>query len=646
MRNKKDEEAWRKLSTMARSSDPFDQELCIEGARNKYAKKLEASRLMERARPLLKESDKNGIGAASKVCFNQGWFGDRFPQKNLHDLLWACSIRREVIFEEDDVRKLKLAPGVVRSFEFAFWVVDDLMRSKAPNVANRPSNTSSKAHDDYQPVAPVQVHGAVAQPIPIVKGNGLRTPSAFPAHAVSGGLSSSFEDGRNGYEDDDYDDDDWDEDDYGAPAPSISGYVPPPLVRAAESPLRSLPPSPPPGPPNYGPPFSLPAAPPFPPPSPRSPSPAPPPSPPLPWPGSLATTAGTARLHLASSLAALQQNPNLPAPIFAVTSGLARAIGPLFLVERGTGDPSLLFTARAVLQETLGRIQTVDQGYPGVGDAMAAVSRSLGIIFGAIRDHQIAEAVPPPFPRLLAPPPPPSAPAVVPLTYGPPPPPVPPAQPSWAPAPLVEFAAPVPFVAPPYQPPIAAAPPAPAMHPTSSYTPNYNYNPPQQSYTPPTQSSGQSIPAVFSALRVRINHALRLLSQGLGHMSHFNLAGRTLSLPTVLVVFYISIFAAFTLLYGIRITTSRRARAAQSRSIPPQSLPAHPPPPTQRPPVQQPSEVTIVDQTVTVTPDCCGRLLTTIRTVRRSGSLITTQTTQCDEYRRCWLVSTVTQHAW
>ena len=105
----------------------------------------------------------------------------------------------------------------------------------------------------------------------------------------------------------------------------------------------------------------------------------------------LAATASNARQRLASSLAALQQDPNLPAAILEIVSGLARAMGPLFQVERGTGEPTLLFTARGVLQETLARMQTVDQSYPGVADATGAIAQSLGMIFAAIRDHGIVD---------------------------------------------------------------------------------------------------------------------------------------------------------------------------------------------------------------------------------------------------------------
>jgi hypothetical protein len=115
----------------------------------------------------------------------------------------------------------------------------------------------------------------------------------------------------------------------------------------------------------------------------------------------IAATAGAARQRLASSLAALQQDPTVPAAVLNIVQGLARAMGPLFQVERGTGDPTLIFQAREVLQETLGAMQAVDQAYPGVGDATAALAQSLGMLFAAIKEHALVDPAhaPPPVPH-------------------------------------------------------------------------------------------------------------------------------------------------------------------------------------------------------------------------------------------------------
>jgi hypothetical protein len=163
----------------------------------------------------------------------------------------------------------------------------------------------------------------------------------------------------------------------------------------------------------------------------------------------IAATAGAARQRLASSLAALQQDPALPAPVLEIVSGLARAMGPLFQVERGTGSPGLLFAARAVLQDTLGRMQSVDQSHPGVSDATAAIAQSLGMIFAAIRENQVPDPATgqpigasqpsplPPTSQPLIPQPPPV------LLVQPAPSPMPLVQPAAAPIPLVHPSAPV-----------------------------------------------------------------------------------------------------------------------------------------------------------------------------------------------------------
>ncbi len=99
-----------------------------------------------------------------------------------------------------------------------------------------------------------------------------------------------------------------------------------------------------------------------------------------------AAAAATARQRLANVLATLQQNPNVPASVLEILSGLARAMGPLFQLERGSADLSLFQTARGVLQETLEKIQVADQSFPGVAEATGAVAESLGMIFKAMRD--------------------------------------------------------------------------------------------------------------------------------------------------------------------------------------------------------------------------------------------------------------------
>lgn len=167
----------------------------------------------------------------------------------------------------------------------------------------------------------------------------------------------------------------------------------------------------------------------------------------------IAATAGAARQRLASSLAALQQDPTVPAAVLNIVQGLARAMGPLFQVERGTGDPTLIFQAREVLQETLGAMQGVDQGYPGVGDATAALAQSLGMLFAAIKEHALVDPAHAPPPVAHTPPPPQQEPVHQAPPTAPPPQPVVQPQPQAQPVPLNQPAAqPVPLTTPAAQP--------------------------------------------------------------------------------------------------------------------------------------------------------------------------------------------------
>jgi hypothetical protein len=107
-----------------------------------------------------------------------------------------------------------------------------------------------------------------------------------------------------------------------------------------------------------------------------------------------AATAGAARQRLAAALGTLQNDPSVPPTILEIVAGLARAMGPLFQLERGNTDLTLFGQARGVLQETLGKMQVVDQSYPGVADATAAIAQSLGMIFQAMRDAGLVPNAP------------------------------------------------------------------------------------------------------------------------------------------------------------------------------------------------------------------------------------------------------------
>lgn len=159
-----------------------------------------------------------------------------------------------------------------------------------------------------------------------------------------------------------------------------------------------------------------------------------------------AAAAATARQRLAGVLGSLQQDAQIPPSVLEVLSGLARAIGPLFQLERGSADLQLFVQARSVLQETLEKMQTVDQSYPGISDATGAIAQSLGTIFTAMREAgMLANHSPSAAPAQ------PAAPAAPPAAAAP----VAPAQPApgMQPAPVAPAA-----VTPSFNPTVAGAP--------------------------------------------------------------------------------------------------------------------------------------------------------------------------------------------
>ncbi|MFO0625138.1 MAG: hypothetical protein U0325_05925 [Polyangiales bacterium] len=205
----------------------------------------------------------------------------------------------------------------------------------------------------------------------------------------------------------------------------------------------------------------------------------------------IATTAARARERLAASLAALQQDNNVPAGVMDVVQGIARAIGPLFQLEKG-GDAALLFQARVALQETLaGMQQSADQNHPAVADATAAIAQSLGMLFAAIREHGLTEpgGSPGAVPVSQPPPQPAPAPAVV------------HAAPPVAHAPVVATAPTVPVAEFSHQPPAASA-----VAPTVNAAPAYSPQPvplvqPAQQPVPLVQPAQQPVPLAASAVK-------------------------------------------------------------------------------------------------------------------------------------------------
>ncbi len=202
----------------------------------------------------------------------------------------------------------------------------------------------------------------------------------------------------------------------------------------------------------------------------------------------IAAAAANARQLLASSLATLQQDPNVPPAVMELVGRLAQAMGLLFKVERSQGEGTLLLEARAVLQATLSSMQDIDQSYPGVAVATAAMAQSLGILFGVIKAHRIGE---PPdevaIPQVFKPGPPPAVAAVAPplVTTDP----VPLVTPAQQPILLVQHA-PAPQPPPPAahfapQPAPAAAHFAPLTPPAASVRHAHPPTPAMAAYVPP-----------------------------------------------------------------------------------------------------------------------------------------------------------------
>lgn len=198
---------------------------------------------------------------------------------------------------------------------------------------------------------------------------------------------------------------------------------------------------------------------------------------------SIADAASKARQCLAGPLATLQQDPNVPTAVMDIVAGLAKAMGPLFQVERATGAPSLLLQARSVLQETLGKMQSVDQGYPGVGEATAAIAQSLGVLFATIKEHNITDAVTPtPAPVSTPAPVPVSAPAPAPVQTAA----------AFAPTAAIEQVQAVPLVQP-------AAQPIPLTQPTAQPVPLVQHAPaPVAQPLPPPAAVSRPEPAPVS----------------------------------------------------------------------------------------------------------------------------------------------------
>lgn len=110
----------------------------------------------------------------------------------------------------------------------------------------------------------------------------------------------------------------------------------------------------------------------------------------------IATSARKIRERLLGALASLQQSNDSSTAAMDIVSGIALANEALSRVEIG-GAPVLLHQARAALQGTLHPLQEgALQLHPATSDASALIRESLGMLFEAMREHDLVEPEPAP----------------------------------------------------------------------------------------------------------------------------------------------------------------------------------------------------------------------------------------------------------
>jgi len=186
-----------------------------------------------------------------------------------------------------------------------------------------------------------------------------------------------------------------------------------------------------------------------------------------------AATARAARENLGRSLAALQEDPNIPPDVLAVAQNLAQAVGKLFEAERATSEPEgkgAIKTSMGLIGQTLALLQDVRGQHRGIQQATETLAASMSQL----------------YPLTTAPS----------LRPGP----------SPVNAPMVGAPAPVaPAMAPQYaqqgqqpQHPQQAPQPTQALHPQHPQHPQQGYGQPTQAYAPPQPAAfSQPSPSAF-----------------------------------------------------------------------------------------------------------------------------------------------------
>ncbi|GAB4216045.1 MAG: hypothetical protein OHK0013_42150 [Sandaracinaceae bacterium] len=97
-----------------------------------------------------------------------------------------------------------------------------------------------------------------------------------------------------------------------------------------------------------------------------------------------AATARGARENLGRSLAALQEDPNIPPDVLAVAQNLAQAVGSLFEAERASSEPdgkAAVKAALGLIGQTLALLQDVRGQHRGIQLATETLAGSMSMLY-------------------------------------------------------------------------------------------------------------------------------------------------------------------------------------------------------------------------------------------------------------------------
>jgi uncharacterized protein (TIGR02266 family) len=97
-----------------------------------------------------------------------------------------------------------------------------------------------------------------------------------------------------------------------------------------------------------------------------------------------AATARAARENLGRSLAALQEDPNIPPDVLAVAQNIAQAVGSLFEAERASSEPdgkAAVKAALGLIGQTLALLQDVRAQHRGIQLATETLAGSMSMLY-------------------------------------------------------------------------------------------------------------------------------------------------------------------------------------------------------------------------------------------------------------------------